>query len=110
MADEVDPVNIGNPGETSILEFAEEIVAMTDTSSKIVFKPLPKDDPKVRQPNIAKAKSSRSSTGREPTRTTRSPGFSPSRAAGLLAETWAMETPSPSRNGSNERSALATVV
>ncbi len=56
LSDEVDPVNIGNPGETSILEFAEEIVAMTDTSSKIVFKELPKDDPKVRQPNIAKAK------------------------------------------------------
>lgn len=55
MSDEVDPVNIGNPDETTILEFAREIVAMTNTSSKIVFKPLPKDDPQVRQPDNSKA-------------------------------------------------------
>ena len=46
------PVNIGNPDEVSILEFAEEIIALTGTKSKIVFQPLPEDDPKVRQPNI----------------------------------------------------------
>jgi dTDP-glucose 4,6-dehydratase len=56
LSDEVDPVNIGNPDETSILEFAEEIVALTGTDSKVVFKPLPKDDPKVRQPDITKAR------------------------------------------------------
>jgi dTDP-glucose 4,6-dehydratase len=56
LSDEVDPVNIGNPDETSILEFAEEIVALTNTDSKVVFKPLPKDDPKVRQPDISKAR------------------------------------------------------
>jgi dTDP-glucose 4,6-dehydratase len=46
------PVNIGNPEEVSILEFAEEIVALTGTKSKIIFEALPQDDPKVRQPNI----------------------------------------------------------
>lgn len=46
------PVNIGNPQEVSILEFAREIVAITGTKSKIIFEPLPEDDPKVRQPNI----------------------------------------------------------
>ena len=56
LSDEKEPVNIGNPDETSILEFAREIVGMTNTNSKIVFKPLPKDDPQVRQPNIAKAR------------------------------------------------------
>lgn len=46
------PVNIGNPEEVTILEFAQEIVAITGTKSKIIFEPLPEDDPKVRQPNI----------------------------------------------------------
>ncbi|HHG85760.1 MAG TPA: SDR family oxidoreductase [Bacteroidetes bacterium] len=46
------PVNIGNPEECTILEFAQEIVALTGTKSKIIFQPLPEDDPKVRQPNI----------------------------------------------------------
>ena len=54
-SDQGDPVNIGNPDETTILEFAEEIVALLDTESKIVHKPLPLDDPKVRQPNISLA-------------------------------------------------------
>lgn len=56
LSDENEPVNIGNPDETSILEFAEEIVALTGTDSSVAFKPLPKDDPQVRQPNITKAK------------------------------------------------------
>lgn len=50
------PVNIGNPVEISLLQFAEEVIALTGSKSKIVFEPLPKDDPKQRQPNITKAK------------------------------------------------------
>jgi dTDP-glucose 4,6-dehydratase len=51
-----EPVNIGNPGEYTILELAEEIIKLTGSKSKIVFKPLPVDDPKVRQPDTTKAK------------------------------------------------------
>jgi dTDP-glucose 4,6-dehydratase len=50
------PVNIGNPAEITILDFAKEILELTGSSSKIVFKELPYDDPKVRQPDISKAK------------------------------------------------------
>lgn len=51
------PVNIGNPDEISILQAAEEVIDLVDgTTSKIVFKGLPKDDPKVRRPDITKAK------------------------------------------------------
>ncbi len=50
------PVNIGNPSEMSVLQMAEAIVRITGSKSKIVFKPLPEDDPKVRQPDITKAK------------------------------------------------------
>jgi dTDP-glucose 4,6-dehydratase len=50
------PVNIGNPDEISILQFAEEIIRLTGSNQKIVFKPLPKDDPKQRQPDIQRAK------------------------------------------------------
>jgi dTDP-glucose 4,6-dehydratase len=50
------PVNIGNPDEISLLKFAEEIIKLTGTTQKIIFKPLPKDDPRQRQPNISKAK------------------------------------------------------
>ncbi len=50
------PVNIGNPGEISILEFAEEIIKLTGTNQKITFKPLPQDDPLQRQPDISKAR------------------------------------------------------
>ncbi|MFC1856362.1 UDP-glucuronic acid decarboxylase family protein [Thermodesulfobacteriota bacterium] len=56
MSDEVEPVNIGNPVETSILEFAREVIRLTESSSKIIFKELPVDDPKIRQPDISKAK------------------------------------------------------
>ena len=55
QSDEHLPVNIGNPDELTILQFAEEIVELTGTRSRIVFKPLPVDDPKVRQPDITKA-------------------------------------------------------
>ncbi|MDD5687459.1 MAG: SDR family oxidoreductase [Elusimicrobia bacterium] len=51
-----EPVNIGNPDEYSILEFAKIILKLTGSKSKIVFRKLPIDDPKVRQPNISKAK------------------------------------------------------
>ncbi len=50
------PVNIGNPDEITILQFAEEIIKLTGTKQKIVFKPLPKDDPTQRQPDITKAR------------------------------------------------------
>jgi dTDP-glucose 4,6-dehydratase len=50
-----EPVNIGNPREMSILEFAEKITELIDTGSTIEFRPLPEDDPKVRQPNISRA-------------------------------------------------------
>src|SRR5687768_2605844 len=56
MSDYHLPVNIGNPDEITIGEFAEEIVRLTGTKQKIVYKPLPQDDPKQRQPNITKAK------------------------------------------------------
>jgi len=51
------PVNIGNPDEITILQFAEEIVKLTGTKQKIIRKPLPVNDPKQRQPDITKAKS-----------------------------------------------------
>jgi dTDP-glucose 4,6-dehydratase len=49
------PVNIGNPDEISLKEFADEIIALTGTKQKIIYKPLPVDDPRQRQPDIAKA-------------------------------------------------------
>jgi len=54
--DEPDPVNLGNPEEISILGFAKEIIGLTRSKSRIVFHPLPQNDPKVRQPDITKAK------------------------------------------------------
>jgi dTDP-glucose 4,6-dehydratase len=54
--DEPDPVNLGNPEEISILDFAKEIIELTRSKSRIVFPPLPQNDPKVRQPDITKAK------------------------------------------------------
>ena len=55
-ADFTGPVNLGNPDEVSILELAERIIKLTGSSSKIVFKPLPPDDPKQRRPAIGLAK------------------------------------------------------
>jgi len=51
-----DPVNIGNPRETTIEEIAKTIIRMTGSKSKIIYKPLPTDDPKVRQPDITRAR------------------------------------------------------
>lgn len=56
MSDYTDPINIGNPHETTILEFAQEIIKLTGTNQKIIFKPLPKDDPLQREPDITRAK------------------------------------------------------
>jgi dTDP-glucose 4,6-dehydratase len=56
MSNETEPVNIGNPAEITIKQFAEEVKALTGTISEIVYKELPEDDPKVRQPNIDKAR------------------------------------------------------
>ncbi len=55
-SDHSEPVNCGNPVEISILQFAERIKALTGSKSEIVFRPLPEDDPKVRQPDIGKAR------------------------------------------------------
>ncbi len=54
--DDPGPVNLGNPDEITILQLAEEILELTDSDSEIVFKPLPKNDPKVRQPDITRAR------------------------------------------------------
>ena len=57
LSDIPEPVNIGNPAELSVLDFARTIRRLTGATSEIVFRPLPVDDPKVRQPDVAKAKS-----------------------------------------------------
>jgi dTDP-glucose 4,6-dehydratase len=56
LSNEVNPVNIGNPDEITIKEFAEEVIKQTNSKSKIIYESLPEDDPKVRQPDISKAK------------------------------------------------------
>lgn len=56
LSDYPQPVNIGNPDEITILQFAEEVVKLTGTNQKIIFKPLPQDDPKQRQPDTTRAR------------------------------------------------------
>ena len=56
MSNYSEPVNIGNPDEISLKDFADEIIKLTGTTQKIIYKELPKDDPKQRQPDITKAK------------------------------------------------------
>jgi dTDP-glucose 4,6-dehydratase len=56
MSDYHLPVNIGNPDEISLLDFAKEILELTGNKVKIIYKPLPVDDPKQREPDITKAK------------------------------------------------------
>ena len=56
MSDHAQPINIGNPDEISIKEFAEEIIQLTNTKQQVVLKDLPTDDPKQRQPDISRAK------------------------------------------------------
>ncbi|MFT7032788.1 MAG: dTDP-glucose 4,6-dehydratase [Cyclobacteriaceae bacterium] len=55
LSDHAQPVNIGNPDEITIKQFGEEIIRLTGTKSKIIYKPLPEDDPKQRKPDITKA-------------------------------------------------------
>lgn len=57
MSDYVQPVNVGNPQEITIADFAEEIIKLTGTTQKVVYHPLPQDDPKQRQPDITVARS-----------------------------------------------------
>src|SRR5947207_7151538 len=56
MSNETMPTNIGNPSEMTVLQFAEQIKGLTGTSAPIEFRPLPEDDPKIRRPDIGKAK------------------------------------------------------
>ena len=56
MSDEAMPTNIGNPSEMTVLQFAEEIRRLVGTSAPIEFRPLPEDDPKIRRPDIARAR------------------------------------------------------
>lgn len=55
-SEEIYPTNIGNPEEVSLLDFAKEVIALTGSKSKIVYEGLPKDDPKIRKPDITKAR------------------------------------------------------
>ena len=56
MSDYAQPVNVGNPNEITINEFAQEIIKLTGTTQKVIYKPLPTDDPKQRKPDISRAK------------------------------------------------------
>ncbi|HQZ18064.1 MAG TPA: SDR family oxidoreductase [Vicinamibacteria bacterium] len=56
LSDTSDPVNIGNPQELTILDLAKKVIAMTGSKSRIVERPLPEDDPKIRQPDITRAR------------------------------------------------------
>jgi dTDP-glucose 4,6-dehydratase len=51
-----EPVNLGNPGEITILQFAQEILALSGSKSQIEYRPLPQDDPRLRQPDITRAR------------------------------------------------------
>src|SRR3546814_2307578 len=62
FSDYPNPVNIGNPEEITINEFAKEILRLTGSDRKVVYKPLPADDPKQRQPDIARARRSEEHT------------------------------------------------
>ena len=56
LSDEAEPVNIGNDGEITMLDLAKEIIALTGSKSRVIFRPLPEDDPKVRQPDTTRAR------------------------------------------------------
>ena len=57
MSDVVEPVNIGNPDEITIAQFAEEVLRLTGSSVPVTYEPLPADDPQIRQPDISRARS-----------------------------------------------------
>ena len=79
LSDYAQPVNIGNPDEISLKDFAQEIIKLTGTDQKIVYKPLPTDDPKQRQPDITKAKAL--PTANKKKGKTKSVGVTPCQAA-----------------------------
>ncbi len=56
MSKEIYPTNIGNPNEVSVTDFAEKVIQLTGSRSRVIFKPLPEHDPKVRKPDISKAR------------------------------------------------------
>ena len=56
LSEQNEPINIGNPREMTIKEIAETIIAMTGSKSKLIYKPLPTDDPKQRRPDITRAR------------------------------------------------------
>ncbi|HZG00671.1 MAG TPA: SDR family NAD-dependent epimerase/dehydratase, partial [Chitinophagales bacterium] len=56
LSDYAKPVNLGNPDEITIAQFAEEIIKLTNTTQKVIYEPLPVDDPKQRQPDITLAR------------------------------------------------------
>jgi len=56
LSDYASPVNLGNPDEITISQFAEEIIKLTNTTQKVIYEPLPMDDPKQRQPDITLAR------------------------------------------------------
>jgi dTDP-glucose 4,6-dehydratase len=56
LSDYAGPVNVGNPSEITIGQFAEEIIKLTGTKQKVIYKPLPQDDPMQRQPDITLAR------------------------------------------------------
>ena len=56
QSDRSDPVNIGNPGEFTVRQLAERVIELTGSTSEIVMQPLPEDDPKVRKPDITRAR------------------------------------------------------
>ncbi|MBI5124668.1 MAG: GDP-mannose 4,6-dehydratase, partial [Planctomycetes bacterium] len=56
LSKEHEPVNLGNPEEVSILQLAREVAELASSKSKLIFEPLPEDDPKVRKPDISRAK------------------------------------------------------
>jgi len=56
FSNEINPVNIGNPAEIALIDIAKEVIELCNSKSKIVFQSLPEDDPKVRQPDITRAK------------------------------------------------------
>ena len=58
LSDIIDPVNIGNPDEITILDFAKEIIALTNSPSPVIFETLPEDDPLIRQPDVTRARQS----------------------------------------------------
>jgi hypothetical protein len=101
LSDYHEPVNIGNPREITILDFANKILEITGAKSQIITEPLPVNDPKVRQPNISRARNS--STGSQ--RLVSSPEFG--RPSSFLKKSWKSRRPDPSSETSSDISIRA---